>query len=718
MVDYLLSQVIESWSLTVIGDFFFQAQAWNPLSKTVTLVEEIVVEYVTDLLIGNSSNCFNSNAFISDSYLILANNCIDRGMVGGAGVEGLLAGSAWIAACIALESASVLENKLNGSIPEWLHKLSTNETDLSFNNFTDKSLHQNKTPGVQMNFTALPINLINDNIIKNMSSTCKQRATNTKIAINCGGAEVNLERMNFEADESLLKHSTTERMNWAYTCSGQFISSGYNNSAYIQNKTCSTDIQNESLHKRARRCPEKLTYYGFCLSKGTYTVKLYFAEIAYANYFDYSILNKRVFDVYIQDKLILQDFNIKDRAGGPNKQFIYLYKDAEVTLEKPILEIQLVWRGKGSIYNNVFNGPLISAISVTRNFPLTTIQTVVVAIASMIGLALVAGFLWRTGMIGDRNTRRKVVELHDKSYSIKQLSAATRKYSDKKKIGDRGLFGIVYKAQFPDQTVLYAIKKLHPEFMERQGNQIRHEFFTLKRLDHENIVPLLDGYSKGDLTLLIYEYMEGGSLETALFDASPGSSSILQNNWKARLKVTEDVVKGLKYLHEDSTFTITHGDLKATNVLLDGSNPPTAKLSDFGLAKFYEEDIFSITKDKRNIQYIATGQGATVPTVIADVYSFGILLLEIISGRRAMDYNDKKEAEYLLPKATKLSREDRAEELVDSKLTDIKDRKEAASLVKLALQCVDVVPDQRPTMSKVLAEVESLKKEHNYSQAI
>ncbi|KAM7270203.1 hypothetical protein ACFE04_029417 [Oxalis oulophora] len=79
-----------------------------PLSKTVTLVEEIVVEYVTDLLIGNSSNCFNSNAFISDSYLILANNCIDRGMVGGAGVEGLLAGSAWIAACIALESASVL----------------------------------------------------------------------------------------------------------------------------------------------------------------------------------------------------------------------------------------------------------------------------------------------------------------------------------------------------------------------------------------------------------------------------------------------------------------------------------------------------------------------------------------------------------------------------------------------------------------------------------
>ncbi|KAJ0017032.1 hypothetical protein Pint_09672 [Pistacia integerrima] len=202
--------------------------------------------------------------------------------------------------------------------------------------------------------------------------------------------------------------------------------------------------------------------------------------------------------------------------------------------EDSLLTIHFFWAGKGSQYlPNYFNGPVISAIIVTRGkktkltmllllqfttvYPVEgesgpfTSKIIGIVIGSVLAASLLLlAFMWRIGWIGDRELRVTSVKLRDKWYTLKQVKDANRNFSPRNQIG-QGRFGIVYKAELPDQTV--AVRKLSLSNLDRVGTEV----YALKNLKHDNLVELLDAYSKKDLNLLIYEYMERGSLEKALF---------------------------------------------------------------------------------------------------------------------------------------------------------------------------------------------------------
>ncbi|KAK2977048.1 hypothetical protein RJ640_011659 [Escallonia rubra] len=162
-------------------------------------------------------------------------------------------------------------------------------------------------------------------------------------------------------DDQKRSYNVSSQNNWAYSCSGAFDSEIVNSSDYVKNTTYG--ISND-IYVTARLCHVSLKYYGFCLRQGKYVVKLHFAEIVYSEGEDHSILGERVFDVYIQDERVQENFNPKVAARGAKKDVILNY--TALVKQDHTLRIHLYWAGKGSLFTPPgTNGPLISAISVT-----------------------------------------------------------------------------------------------------------------------------------------------------------------------------------------------------------------------------------------------------------------------------------------------------------------------------------------------------------------
>ncbi|KAJ0081686.1 hypothetical protein Patl1_09759 [Pistacia atlantica] len=357
--------------------------------------------------------------------------------------------------------------------------------------------------------------------------------------INAGGNE----HFEYEGDNTTSLTTLYEKSSkhWAYSCSGDDPFEG--SIDYISNKTCGISMPDD-IYDSAPFCPQSLTYYGFCLKNGLYN-----------------------------GRPAQRDFNIKEKAGGPNKIWIESFI---ANVEDNILEIRLLW------HTSCCNLPLSSEFRIRRLSTSNIVGIVVgAALASVLLLCLLDALMWRIGWIGDRESYVTYVKLRGKSYSLKQVKDAIRNFSPTNKIG-KGRFGIIYKvAQLPDQTV--AMKKLS---FQSNVDQIGTEVYALKQLKHENLVELLDVYSKRDLHLLFYEYMERGSLRKALFDDS--NSNVLLD-WSKRVNICLGIARGLKYLHEDHTGgKIVHRNVKASNIRLDGNLNP--KVSDLGLANLYDEE--------------------------------------------------------------------------------------------------------------------------------
>lgn len=294
-----------------------------------------------------------------------------------------------------------------------------------------------------------------------------------------------------------------------------------------------------------------------------------------------------------------------------------------------------------------------------------------------------------------------------------QLIEATNGFSAESLIGCGG-FGEVFKATLKDGSSV-AIKKLIR--LSCQGDrEFMAEMETLGKIKHRNLVPLL-GYCKiGEERLLVYEYMEYGSLEEVLHGRSKNEDCRILT-WEERKKIGRGAAKGLCFLHHNCIPHIIHRDMKSSNVLLD--HEMEARVSDFGMAR-----LISALDTHLSVSTLAGTPGYVPPeyyqsfrcTAKGDVYSFGVVLLELLTGKRPTDKDDFGDTN--LVGWTKMKvREGKQMEVIDPELlsvtkgTDEAEAEEVKEMVKyleITLQCVDDFPSKRPSMLQVVAMLREL----------
>ncbi|KAL5738204.1 hypothetical protein ACOSP7_030965 [Xanthoceras sorbifolium] len=281
-------------------------------------------------------------------------------------------------------------------------------------------------------------------------------------------------------------------------------------------------------------------------------------------------------------------------------------------------------------------------------------------------------------------------------YTYKELSMATENFSPANKIGQGG-FGSVYKGRLRDGT-LVAVKVLSAN--SRQGvREFLTEINVIADIKHENLVKLLGCCVEGNHRILVYGYLENNSLAQKLL--GHGHSSI-QFNWHTRRFICIGVAQGLAFLHEEVQPHIVHRDIKASNILLDKDFMP--KISDFGLAKLFPNNLTHIstrvagTEGYLAPEYAIRGQ----LTRKADIYSFGVLLLEIVSGSCNTNKQLPLGKQYLLERAWQLYERGDLVRLVDTSLNEDYNVEEAHRYLKIALLCTQDMPKLRPSMSTVV----------------
>lgn len=286
------------------------------------------------------------------------------------------------------------------------------------------------------------------------------------------------------------------------------------------------------------------------------------------------------------------------------------------------------------------------------------------------------------------------------------LLEATNGFSSESLIGSGG-FGDVYKAHLKDGCTV-AIKKLVR--VTGQGDrEFTAEMETIGKIKHRNLVPLL-GYCKvGEERLLVYEYMKWGSLETVLHDRKvKGGSSKL--DWAARKKIAIGSARGLAFLHHSCIPHIIHRDMKSSNVLLDENLE--ARVSDFGMAR-----LMNALDTHLSVSTLAGTPGYVPPeyyqsfrcTTKGDVYSYGVILLELLSGKRPIDPTEFGDNN-LVGWAKQLLKEKKAIEIFDPELTGQKSgESELYQYLKIACECLDDRPFRRPTMIQVMAMFKELQ---------
>ncbi|CAN0876705.1 Protein NSP-INTERACTING KINASE 1 [Linum grandiflorum] len=299
----------------------------------------------------------------------------------------------------------------------------------------------------------------------------------------------------------------------------------------------------------------------------------------------------------------------------------------------------------------------------------------------------------------DVNDRHEELNLGNlKRFPFKELLVATNKFSSKNLIG-KGGFGNVYKGYLSDGT-LVAVKRL------KDGNaiggeiQFQTEVEMISLAVHRNLLRLYGFCMTGSERLLVYPYMSNGSVATRL-KVKPGL------DWGTRKRIAIGAARGLLYLHEQCDPKIIHRDVKAANILLD--DYCEAVVGDFGLAKLLDHRDSHVTTAVRGTvghiapEYLSTGQSSEK----TDVFGFGILLLELISGLRALEFGKSANQKgVMLEWVRKIHQEKKLDMLVDKDLKSNYDRIELEEMVQVALLCTQYLPSHRPKMSEVVRMLE------------
>ncbi|KAK4779378.1 hypothetical protein SAY86_006906 [Trapa natans] len=336
------------------------------------------------------------------------------------------------------------------------------------------------------------------------------------------------------------------------------------------------------------------------------------------------------------------------------------------------------------------------------------IVVVVLSVAVVIGL-IYAFFAWKNKWLKlkeqmTQSQRRDVPNEEDLELpliSFNDTAEATSNFSIDNKLGEGG-YGPVFRGKLRDGQEI-AVKRLSK--VSRQGaDQFKNEISLIAKLQHRNLVKLLGCCIQGDEKMLIYEYMPNRSLDSFIFDK--GQSYSL--DWPKRCKIINGIARGLLYLHQDSRLRIIHRDLKASNILLDYEM--NAKISDFGMARSFGGDETGASTGRvvgtygyMSPEYAIDG----IFSVKSDVFSFGVLVLEIISGKRNRGFVHPDHKLNLLGHAWKLFTEGQAESLMDTPVRDSCDLSEVLRFTQVGLLCVQQSPEDRPSMASAVLMLSS-----------
>ncbi|XP_051222493.2 G-type lectin S-receptor-like serine/threonine-protein kinase SD2-5 [Lolium perenne] len=282
-------------------------------------------------------------------------------------------------------------------------------------------------------------------------------------------------------------------------------------------------------------------------------------------------------------------------------------------------------------------------------------------------------------------------------FTFQQLKVATEQFTDK--LGEGG-FGSVFKGQFGEDSI--AVKRL-----DRAGQGKREfsaEVQTIGSIHHINLVRLIGFCAEKSHRLLVYEYMPKGSLDRWIYRRHDNIAPPL--DWSTRCKIITQIAKGLSYLHEECTKRIAHLDVKPQNILLDDNY--NAKLSDFGLCKLIDRDISQVVTRMRGTPgYLAPEWLTSQITEKADIYSFGVVVMEVISGRKNIDTSRSEESVHLITLLEEKVKYDNLVDLIDKNSNDMQAHKhDAIQMMKLAMWCLQIDCKRRPKMSEVVKVLE------------
>ncbi|KAL8507921.1 hypothetical protein ACS0TY_018465 [Phlomoides rotata] len=286
-------------------------------------------------------------------------------------------------------------------------------------------------------------------------------------------------------------------------------------------------------------------------------------------------------------------------------------------------------------------------------------------------------------------------------FTLRDLDNATNRFSAQNVIGEGG-YGVVYRGKLVNGSEV-AVKKLLNNLGQAE-KEFRVEVEAIGHVRHKNLVRLLGYCIEGVQRMLVYEYVNNGNLEQWLHGAMRQHGTL---TWEARMKVLLGTAKALAYLHEAIEPKVVHRDIKSSNILID--NEFNAKVSDFGLAKLLDSGESHIaTRVMGTFGYVAPEYANTgLLNEKSDIYSFGVLLLEAVTGRDPVDYGRPADEVNLVEWLKMMVGNRRAEEVVDPNL-DVRPTTRALKRALLvALRCVDPDSEKRPKMSQVVRMLET-----------
>ncbi|CAL0300733.1 unnamed protein product [Lupinus luteus] len=297
---------------------------------------------------------------------------------------------------------------------------------------------------------------------------------------------------------------------------------------------------------------------------------------------------------------------------------------------------------------------------------------------------------------GNVNNNNSSMDYPWEIYTLKELLRATNNFHQDNKIGEGG-FGSVYWGR-SSKGIEIAVKRLKA-MTAKAEMEFAVEVEVLGRVRHKNLLGLRGFYAGGEERLIVYDYMPNHSLLTHLHGHLASDCFL---DWPRRMRIAIGSAEGLAYLHHEANPHIIHRDIKASNVLLD--NEFEAKVADFGFAKLIPEGVTHLTtRVKGTLGYLAPEYAMWGKvSESCDVYSFGILLIEIISAKKAIEKLAGGVKRDIVQWVTPYVQKGVFNHIADAKLKGKFDIEQLKSVMTIAMRCTDISPDKRPSMEEVV----------------